>query len=157
MADEVKVRKADMINAYSSRYASFGASVRGNVQQIRAKLPLIGDHMSQSVNKMKVSEQSINHQKSNVENQLNSLMNQKEPDMNQVMALQAKLEKLKQLSKKAAQFVEQGKKLLNKGRTEIEDLDETTRRFGLNVEEKVAGGRNYLQDVASHITDYKGA
>ena len=157
MADEVKVRQADMINAYSSRYASFGASVSGNVQHIRAELSWKGDRMSQYVNKMKVCEQRINFQKTCVENQLNCLMNQKEPNMDQVMIFQAKLEKLKQLSKKAAQFVKQGKKLLNKVRTEIEDLDETSRRFGLNVEKIVAGGRNYLQDVASHITDYKGA
>ena len=40
-------------------------------------------------------------------------------------------------------------------RNEIQDLDEQTRRFGLNIDEKITSGKNYLKEVASHITDYK--
>lgn len=156
-SNDVKIRQADMLKSYSARYVGFGSVVKANVHRIRSILPQILDHITKYQNSMKQSEQSINHQLSNAQNQLNTLMNQKDVNMDQVLLLQEKLEKMSQLSKKASQFVEQGKKLMGKCRTEIEDLDEQTRRFGLNVDEKIAGGRNYLQDVASHITDYKNS
>ena len=154
-SNDVKIRQADMIRSYSARYAGFGSAVQTNVHRVRALLPRILDNITKYQNSMKQSEQSINHQLSNARNQLNSLMNQKDVDMRQVQILQEKIEKMSQLSKKAAQFVDQGKKLMGKCRTEIQDLDEQTRRFGLNIDEKITSGKNYLKEVASHITDYK--
>lgn len=156
-SNDVRVRQADMIKSYTARYVGFGSAVKTNVHRVRSILPQILDHITKYQNSMKQSEQSINHQLSNARNQLNALMNQKEADMRQVQMLQEKIEKMTQLSKKASQFVQQGKKMMGKCRTEIEDFDELTRRFGINVDEKIAGGRNYLQDVASHITDYKNS
>lgn len=156
-SNDVKIRQADMIRSYSARYAGFGSAVKTNVHRVRAILPQILDHITRYQNSMKQSEQSINHQLSNARNQLNTLMNQKVANMKQVQLLQEKIEKMSQLSKKASQFVEQGKKMMGKCRTEIEDFDELTRRFGINVDEKIVGGRNYLQEVVSHITDYKNS
>ena len=154
-SNDVKIRQADMLKSYTARYVGFGSAVKMNVHRVRSILPQILDHITKHQNSMKQSEQSINHQLSNARNLLNALMNQKDVNMEQVQLLQEKIEKMSQLSKKASQFVEQGKKIMGKCRTEIEDFDELTRRFGLNVEEKIAGGRNYLTDVAEHITDYK--
>lgn len=154
-SNDVRIRQADMIKSYTARYTGFGSAVKMNVHRVRSILPRILDNITRYQNSMKQSEQSINHQLSNARNQLNALMNQEDPNMGQVLILQEKIEKMSQLSKKASRFVEQGKKLMGKCRTEIEDFDDLTRRFGLNVDEKIAGGRNYLQEVASHITDYK--
>lgn len=156
-SNDVRIRKADMIRSYSARYVGFGSAVKTNVHRVRSILPQILDHITKHQNSMKQSEQSINHQLSNARNQLNAMMNKKDVNMNQVQILQEKIEKMSQLSKKASQFVEQGKILMGKCRTEIEDLDEQTRRFGFNIDDKIAGGRNYLQEVASHITDYKNS
>lgn len=156
-SNDVKIRQADMIRSYSARYAGFGSAVHTNVHRVRALLPRILDNITKHQNSMKQSEQSINHQLSNARNQLNAMMNQKDVDMNQVQILQEKIQKMSQLSKKASQFVQEGKKMMGKCRTEIEDLDEQTRRFGFNIDEKIAGGRNYLREVASHITDYKNS
>lgn len=156
-SSDVRIRQADMIKSYTARYIGFGSAVKANVHRVRSILPQILDHITKHQSSMKQSEQSINHQLSNAQNQLNALMNQKDANMGQVQLLQEKIEKMSQLSKKASQFVEQGKKLMGKCRTEIEDLDEQTRRFGLNIDEKITGGRNYLQEVASHITEYKNS
>ena len=156
-SNDVRIRQADMIKSYSARYAGFGSAVKTNVHRVRSILPQILDHITKYQNSMKQSEQSINHQLSNARNQLNALMNQKDANMGQVQILQEKIEKMSRLSKKASQFVQQGKKIMGKCRTEIEDFDNQTRLFGFNVDEKIAGGGNYLKEVASHITDYKNS
>ena len=156
-SNDVRIRQADMIKSYSARYAGFGSAVKTNVHRVRSILPQILDHITKYQNSMKQSEQSINHQLSNARTQSTALMNKNETDMRPIHMLQEKIEKMTQLSKKASQFVQQGKKIMGKCRTEIEDFDNQTRLFGFNVDEKIAGGGNYLKEVASHITDYKNS
>jgi hypothetical protein len=50
-----------------------------------------------------------------------------------------------------------GKKLLSKCRTEMEELAELTSGFSRDIEENIEKGKTYLDDVVSHITDYKTA
>ena len=108
MPQDVKVKKVELIGAYGRQYSSFGSAVAMSLLQIRSKLEISEDHMSASVLKMKVSLQSIQHQKSNVEYRLESISRQQTPNTAEMMQLQMKLMKLKQVCKKAENMVSEG-------------------------------------------------
>lgn len=157
MADDVKIKQADMLRSYSSRFTAFGQRISSCQNRMTNQLHGVESRINQQMNSLRQSEQSIEHQLNNVRNKLQSLMSDKNASAQQIARAQAQLEKLMLLRKKATIFVEQGQKLKSKSLSCCQALNEITKKMVQSVNENVSSGNNYVRDEASLIDDYKRA
>lgn len=157
MADDVKIRQADMLRSYSGRFKAFGDSINSAQGRMGSQLNGVDSRVSQQMNSLKQSQQSIEHQYVGAVNQLNLLLQNKESSPDQINRATMKVEKLKKLKKKAAEYVEQGRKLQGKCRVAIQDMNEMTKDLTRTVNENVKLGNDYVNEAVNLITDYKKA
>lgn len=157
MADDAKIRQADMLRNYSGRFKAFGDSINTAQGRMGSQLNGVNYRVNHQMNSLKQSQQSIEHQYFVAMNQLNALLQNKESSPDQINRATMKVEKLKKLKKKAALFVEQGKKLQGKCQVSIQNMNDLTNNLTRTVNNYVKTGIDYVNEAASLITDYKKA